>query len=298
MENPKNILIFGANSDIGSYLCPQLIADGWIIDSITTRARRNNDKHNVRLFLPSDYRKLVANNMVAASMVISLMPIWKLPDYRDILEAIGARKLIAISSTSILSKANSTNTKEQLIAAQLHRGEQWVNQNFSSGKRSALILRPTMIYGGARNRNINRLAKLIRIFKFFPMTGEGAGLRQPVHAKDIADLCLDCASNGFGETQTYILAGGETLTYRNIIERLFIEVGLKPRIITIPAPILRITLNILKSMPNNEDLTPEMLKRMEENLCYDHSDAISAFGWSPRQFQPSSKSFKILHHGE
>ena len=66
------------------------------------------------------------------------------------------------------------------------------------------------------------------------MTGEGAGLRQPVHAEDIADFCLHCVRNGFGATQTYILAGGETLSYRNIIERLFIDAGLKPRIITIP----------------------------------------------------------------
>ena len=130
------------------------------------------------------------------------------------------------------------------------------------------------------------------------MTGEGAGLRQPVHAEDIADFCLHCVRNGFGATQTYILAGGETLSYRNIIERLFIDAGLKPRIITIPSPILRIVFNLLRAMPNNKDLTPEMLTRMEEDLCYDHSDAVSVFNWSPRQFQPKATSYVELRNNK
>ena len=131
MQNPKNILVFGTNSDIGSYLCPQLIADGWNIDTVTMRKPRNNHANGIRSFLPSDYRKLVTTNKVKVSTAISLMPIWELSNYKDILEAIGVTRLIALSSTSLLSKVNSTNRKEQLIATQLRKGEEWINHYFT-----------------------------------------------------------------------------------------------------------------------------------------------------------------------
>ena len=214
------------------------------------------------------------------------MPIWALPDYQQILDSIQANTLIAFSSSSIINKATSTSKNERRIASLLQRGEAWANDEFARDNRSALIFRPTMIYGGTHNRNVNRLARLIGVFRFFLLAGDGAGRRQPVHAEDLAQLCLRCLQNRRPGARTYLLAGGETLRYREMIERIFSSSGLTPRILTLPTFLMRGIVRILRWLPNQNDVTPEMVERMEQDLCYDDREAINELGWHPRGFQP------------
>jgi nucleoside-diphosphate-sugar epimerase len=235
---------------------------------------------------PADFLEPSFLDGIEIPTVISLMPIWALPDYQTILEGIQVTNLIAFSSTSIITKANSTSKRERRIANLLQRGETWANDEFASDNRSALIFRPTLIYGGTYNRNVNRLARLIRVFRFFLLAGDGAGQRQPVHAEDLAQLCLRCLQSRRPGAQTYLLAGGETLCYREMIERIFASAGLAPRILTLPTWLMRWIVQILRLLPNQNDVTLEMIERMEQDLCYDDREAINELGWRPRGFQP------------
>jgi len=234
----------------------------------------------------ADFQETAFANGIEIPIVISLMPIWALPDYQQILDSIQANTLIAFSSSSIIKKATSTNKNERRVANLLQRGEAWANDKFARDNRSALIFRPTMIYGGSHNRNINRLARLIGIFRFFLLAGDGKGRRQPVHADDLAQLCLRCLQNYQPGARTYLLAGGETLRYREMIERIFSSSGLTPRILTLPTFLMRGIVRILRWLPNQNDITPEMVERMEQDLCYDDREAINELDWRPRGFQP------------
>ena len=234
----------------------------------------------------ADFEETAFANGIEIPIVISLMPIWALPDYQQILDSIQATTLIAFSSSSIINKATSTSKNERRIASLLQRGEAWANDEFARDNRSALIFRPTMIYGGTHNRNVNRLARLIGVFRFFLLAGDGAGRRQPVHAEDLAQLCLRCLQNRRPGARTYLLAGGETLRYREMIERIFSSSGLTPRILTLPTFLMRGIVRILRWLPNQNDVTPEMVERMEQDLCYDDREAINELGWHPRGFQP------------
>ncbi|PTE26679.1 NAD-dependent epimerase/dehydratase family protein, partial [Staphylococcus equorum] len=53
-------------------------------------------------------------------------------------------------------------------------------------KINITILRPTMIYGSSRDRNMNKLIKFIDRFPIYPIFGNGNNLMQPVNAKDLA----------------------------------------------------------------------------------------------------------------
>ncbi len=53
-----------------------------------------------------------------------------------------------------------------------------------------VILRPTLIYGHGRDKNITEIARFIRRFGFFPLLGKANGLRQPIHVEDVAEACF------------------------------------------------------------------------------------------------------------
>ncbi len=78
-----------------------------------------------------------------------------------------------------------------------------------------------MIYGAGRDVNITPLSRLIRRFGFMPLVGGANGLRQPVHAEDLAIAAIAAAASPAAANKFYSLPGGETLTYREMIGRIF-----------------------------------------------------------------------------
>ena len=148
MRNIRNVLVFGANSDVGSYLLPRLADAGWSIHGFTRNQRRTDEDTGITWVTSADFQETGFANGIKIPTVISLMPIWALPDYQQILDSIQASTLIAFSSSSIINKAHSASKDERRIANLLQRGEAWANDEFARDKRSALIFRPTMIYGG------------------------------------------------------------------------------------------------------------------------------------------------------
>ena len=282
----KKVLVFGARSDIGFFLLPHLIVTGWTVFAFT-RHPHNLESHPEITWVGShDFQGSPTINSHEIPFVISLMPIWALSDYQQMLELIHAKFLIAFSSTSIIAKETSTNPAERKIANSLQRGENWIIEEFSVGRRSALIFRPTIIYGGPHNRSVNRIRKLIKIFRFFLLEGDGKGYRQPVHAEDLSRLCLSCLKSPTIGTRIYTLAGGQILSYREMILAIFISAGLKPRIFSISVGLLRFLMCVVRMLPNQRDITPEMVTRMEQDLSCNDDDAANELGWKPRVFSP------------
>jgi nucleoside-diphosphate-sugar epimerase len=72
------------------------------------------------------------------------------------------------------------------VAASLAEAEAEVERFCAEPGVAWTILRPTLIYDEGRDGNVSRLAGLIRRFGVLPLSGEGEGLRQPVHAEDLA----------------------------------------------------------------------------------------------------------------
>ena len=106
---------------------------------------------------------------------------WLLPPHLAALRAAGVRRLVCFSSTSMLAKADSPRPLSARSPASPRPKRRWP-QAASPG----LLLRPTLIYGLGLDRNVTAAARFIRRWHFFPLGGPGPGLRQPVHADDLA----------------------------------------------------------------------------------------------------------------
>ena len=112
----RRILVLGATSLIGRRLiaAPAPANAGFV--ALSRRPPREGslettwivadlgDPHLARLLPPAD-------------AVLSLSPVWLLPQALPALLATGARRLVAVSSTSRVTKAQSTVAEERAVAA-------------------------------------------------------------------------------------------------------------------------------------------------------------------------------------
>ncbi len=282
-------LVLGGTSLVGRFLVPMLVERGAAPCVLTRRSGagepRRGEGRDVARWIQADLTEPDRLAMIGSvQTVFSLSPIWLLPDALPALNALGATRLIAFSSTSRFTKAASTSPYERDVAAMLADGEARTIAFCESHGIGWTILRPTLIYAEGQDGNVSRLAGLIRRFGALPLAGGGEGLRQPVHAEDLAIGALAAISSGAASGCAYDLPGAETLTYRAMVERVFEGLGRRPRIVTIPPSLFKLALTLAR--PLLPGVTVQMGARIGEDLTFDPAPAQRDLSWAPRDFHP------------
>jgi nucleoside-diphosphate-sugar epimerase len=147
-----------------------------------------------------------------------------------------------------------------------------------------LGIAPTMIYGLGTDKNVAEIIRFISRWGFFPILGQANGLRQPIHVEDLARACVVAMDSPTGKNRAYDVSGAEELPYREMIKRIFVALGKKPRIVVFPRGCFRCALLGLNLIPRFRYWSVAMVDRMESDMVFDHSDARDAFGFDPRSF--------------
>jgi nucleoside-diphosphate-sugar epimerase len=271
----KHAIVTGASSQIGRFLLPHIQAAGFEITAISRQEPIN------KAWLQIDITKNILP--VKSKILFHIAPLPLLP---QLLANSNIKRVITFSSTSRFSKTSSSDVKEQQIAAQLTKAETQVIELCEQQQIAWTIFRPTLIYGCGIDKNVSFIAEFIRRFGFFPVIGKGIGLRQPVHADDLAIACLQAYNSSITINKTYNLSGGQTLTYRDMVEEIFYSLGKKPRIISIPLFVFKILIHSITWLPKFSHLSTAMVTRINQNLCFDHTAAYNDFGYQPRTFNP------------
>lgn len=272
------LIVAGANSLIGRFLAPLALAEGRQVAALSRRG--GEGRVEADLTAPD-----LARRLPEAREAVLLSPIWLTPAAVPALAERGVRRLVAVSSTSRFTKADSPVAEERAVAARLAEGEAEAERLCREAGIAWTVLRPTMIYAEGSDRNVSRLAGLIRRWRVLPLSGRGQGRRQPVHAEDLAAACLAVLKSPAAVDRAYDLPGGETLTYREMAERLFRAQGLTPRIVSVPPALWR--LGLASMSPFLPGATAAMGDRMAEDLVFDDGPARAHFGFEPRPFAPN-----------
>ncbi len=200
------------------------------------------------------------------------------------LEAYGAKRVVALSSTSRYTKEDSNDAEEQAVARRLNDAEERVQAWAESHGVEWVILRPTLIYGLGRDKNIAEIARFIRRFGFFPLFGKAAGLRQPVHVQDVARACASALLAPDAANHAYNISGNEMLTYRDMVARVFVALNRRPRFFSVPLWAFRLAVTALRRMPRYRQWTTAMAERMNQDLVFDHTEAAQDLDFMPRAF--------------
>jgi nucleoside-diphosphate-sugar epimerase len=148
-----------------------------------------------------------------------------------------------------------------------------------------------LIYGYGQDKNVTEIARFIRRFGFFPVFGSAKGLRQPIHVEDVASACLSALSSLNLTGCSYNLTGGETLSYREMVKRVFEALKRRPRLLTVPLWFFQMAIGGLRWLPRYQHWTAAMAERMNQDLIFDSSDARRDLNFSSRPFELTVEDF-------
>lgn len=278
----KTILVTGATSQVGLCVVRRLISAGAAVLAIS-RGNAIPFDHGQLRWIKGDLtdEKLHLQGYLV-DMVVHCAPLWHLPPTIDLLADAEVKRLIAFGSTSIFGKALSTNAHEKALVEKLTKAEAEIAERCPKKNIQWTLLRPTLIYGVGLDASIASIAKCIDRFGFFPVYPPAFGKRHPVHADDLALAVLAAANNPETYGKAYNLSGGETLTYREMVERIFAVCKKPVRII--PSTLLPFALDALGLVTGKKHINGEIARRMNEDLTFFHDDATRDFDFRPRAF--------------
>jgi len=280
--NLQPVVVLGASSMVGAHLLQQLRVSGCEIHAFSRSYHGTSGTDGVTWHRCHD---VPLSDITNLKLCVCATPIWVLPDYFSQLIAAGVRRVVALSSTSVFTKQNSLDTSERLLSNKIRDAENNFKQWAQFYGVEWVILRPTMIYGSGADKVITGITNFIKHFGFFPLYGQASGLRQPVHAVDVARACVSALHHKDVKGMDFNLSGVETMTYKELVSMVFLANGLKPRFVAFPAFIFCLGFCVLRFLPRYHDWTRGMALRMNQDQICDHSEASSVLGFRPQGFK-------------
>ncbi len=189
-------------------------------------------------------------------------------------EEAGLRRAVFVSTTAVTTALAAPSKRVRLAAEDtIHR--------------SALgwtIVRPTMIYGLPGDRNLSRLLQLLRRTPVVPLPGGGKRLQQPVHVQDLAAALLSAVETTGASGLTYVVAGPEPLTFRELVLTAARAVGRSPRLVPVPLRATAGALRAYEKLATRPRIRAEQLERLAEDKAFSIEDARRDLGYAPRSF--------------
>jgi len=193
-----------------------------------------------------------------------------------------AQRVIALSSASPQFKYDSADQAERAMMRALVETEGQLQRACEARGLPLVLLKTALLYGGQPNANIDRLAGLMARLPLFPVVGRGQ--RHPVHVDDLAALVARLSQ--LDVSGTWLLGGGEMLSYPVMLARIAEARGLTLRCIPVPLWLLRTALVAAHAVGQLRDVRAVMLARQAEDLLVDDAPARSELGWRPGPFRP------------
>jgi nucleoside-diphosphate-sugar epimerase len=277
---PTSSLVIGGSGLVGGYIVDHLVRNGQRPLALSRSARSDaavdwyrGDLHHAEAlkFPPVTTFFCTAD----ATLLAEALPHLIHP---------ALKRLVAFSSTSVLTKQDTEVAAERALMQRLAAAERQIATICEQHGIGWTILRPTLIYAEGRDTNITPLSRLIRKFGFMPLVGGGPGLRQPVHAEDLAIAAITAAQSDAAINRFYSLPGPETMTYREMIGRVFDGLSLPRRFVSVPPWLWRASFAVIN--PLYPDANVAMGIRMMKDMTFDSTPARQDLGWSPRGFRP------------
>ena len=187
----------------------------------------------------------------------------------------GVKRGIFISTTAIFTQLNAGSKSIRLAA----------EEAIQASGLEYTILRPTMIYGSPRDRNMWRLIRLLKIIPIIPIFGDGESLQQPIFVDDVAQAVLLALQNDATIHKSYNIAGKDPLTYNQVIDMVASALGKRVWKLHLPyMPIVR-ALQFTERMRLRLPIKAEQVLRLNEDKSFSYEDAKRDFGFTSRSFE-------------
>lgn len=273
------ILVTGATGFTGSYVLPLLLQKEWNVacfvretsdisslplDQVTLKYGDLADKESITRALEGmDTLVNVASlGFGLASNIIGAA------------KDAGVKRAVFFSTTSIFTTLNPGSKAIRLEAERL----------IQESGIPYTIIRPTMIYGSSRDRNLCKFIKFINRFPFFPVFGTGEFKLQPVYVADLGQAVVSILSTDKSVGNAYNLSGGTEITHNEMIQIIAKSLGKRIYLFRLPPGPFILFLSLLEKASLRFPITSEQIQRFNEHKVFSHQDAEEDFGYTPRSF--------------
>jgi nucleoside-diphosphate-sugar epimerase len=283
------VLLTGASSQIGVFVIPRLLAAGFRVFAVSRKGK------------PAAYPRFAqvewlneTDALEAAKNCQYLLSAGPLNLAKKFLQTCGQFKTaVVFSSSSVETKQQSGNSAERDQIRDMLSLESGLQAISKSRGLKLVIFRPTLIYGCGLDTNISRLASWVCRFGFLPVNGRAAGLRQPVHADDLAKVAVTAILSDHDLPRVMNLSGGDTLSYSDMVSKIFVAVGKPVRLLHLPQWLFALLADVVNTIKPTAGINSEMVRRQRLDLVFEDRQARELLNYNPRPFAPLAKDFSL-----
>ncbi len=194
-------------------------------------------------------------------------------------EEMGVKRSIFISTTGIFTKLNPDSKEIRITAEKI----------IEESSLDYTIIRPTMIYGTPKDRNMWRLVKYLKRLPILPILGSGTYLQQPVYVKDLAHVIVTAYEKSVSIKKAYNVSGAEPLTYNEVVDITGKALGKKVMKIHIPMKLSYNLLKVYEKISKRPKFKAEQVLRLNENKDFTYEEAEKDLGYKPLSFEEGIK---------
>jgi NADH dehydrogenase len=275
------LFLTGATGHAGSRVARRMLADGWRLRCLSHSPARAK-------FLPDDPRLEIvpgdltrpeawAAKLAGAAALLHMAHVGFAEHVVAACRAAGVRRVISFSSTRRFTRFPEA-TARRVIAGEAA---------FEASDLNCTILRASMIYGGDRDNNVEKLVKWLRRRRWVPLVAGGRNRVQPIFTWDLVDaVARALARPDATRRRALTIAGPEPLTQRAMIETVGRAMGRPPIFVQLPYWMAFSGAAIVQFFAGHRLLTTAQVRRQLEEKVFDIDEAREALGgWTPRSFE-------------
>jgi nucleoside-diphosphate-sugar epimerase len=274
------VLVFGGSGQIGHYLLPLLSARDETVIALSRTPRASTPEVTwIVGNLPGPV-PVVAD----ISAIFSFGPLDLFSAWLSSVELPHAPRVIATSSMGAESKRSSEVSAEREISQRLRDGENAIVTACARHGSEWTVLRPTLIYGAGLDDSLTPIAQRAMRRRVFPLPA-GRGMRQPVHAQDLAQAALAALDTPAAAMKILSIGGGERLPVSDMFARVRRSLPVDTLPLPLPAWSLRLVRQSVAGLRGP-------LSRLEVDLVADNAEMTQLLGIQPRPFHPDADCWR------
>lgn len=218
----------------------------------------------------------IRNNITSTRVLIDVIKRYKVP------------YSVHISSSVVESVADDlyTNTKTEQ------------EKIFIDSGLNGVVLRPTLMFGWFDRKHLGWLSRFMRKVPVFPIPGHGRYMRQPLYAKDFANIIMSCIKNKPADG-VYNITGLEKVDYIDIIRIIKETVDAKSLILKIPYSVFYALLKIWAVFDKNPPFTASQLSALVADDEFEVIDWEAIFDVKSTPFEDAvAETFTHKKYGQ